>query len=50
MDHEATLSVLSCGHCCSGLSASLTVNAVTSRGERKTVAMCLINAGDSVQK
>jgi ribonuclease BN (tRNA processing enzyme) len=46
---EAVVSVLNCGHNCSGFSSSLTVSKV-SGGARKVVAICLINAGDSVQK
>lgn len=47
---ESIFTVLNCGQNCSGYSSSLTLDKVTSRGERKVVAICLINAGDSVQK
>jgi hypothetical protein len=47
---ESVLTVLNCGHNCSGFSSSLTLNKITKVGERKVVAICLINAGDSVQK
>lgn len=47
---ESVFTVLNCGHNCSGYSSSLTLHKATNGGEKKVVAICLINAGDSVQK
>lgn len=47
---DSVLTVLNCGHNCSGFAATLTVNKTARSGEKQTQAICMINAGDSVQK
>ena len=47
---ETILTVLNCGHNCTGFASSLTLSKVGVGGERTVVSTCLINAGDSVQK